>query len=96
MDKYNKTESTYEPTKGQAVQTESYWIKLANLSQSAVSASWIWTRLEVRDMRFGKEKVEKSPKHEKLQFALSDILYTISPTLVILFSCLFNTSFYLV
>lgn len=39
-------------------------------------------------MRFGKEKVEKSPKHEKVQFALSDILYTISPTLVILFSCL--------
>lgn len=35
MDNYNKTESGYEPAKGQTVQTESYWIKLANLPQSA-------------------------------------------------------------
>lgn len=36
-------------------------------------------------MRFGKEKFEKTPEHEKLQFALSEVLYSISLTLVILF-----------
>lgn len=76
---------------------ESCWIKLANLSQNAVPASWTWPRLEIRIMRFGKEQNWKEAKTlESVQFALSDELYSYLPKIVNFVFLSFNTSFYLV